>query len=51
MHPNKFSLFKSIEELKYKRQLYQERIDEINKQVKELYRYIEMQKDIEEHEA
>lgn len=42
---------KSIEELKYKRQYHQESIDEITQQIKELYRYIEMQKDIEEHEA
>ena len=51
MHPNKFSLIRSIEELEIKRSHHQEQIDQIDKQIKQLGYYLEMQKDIQEHEA
>lgn len=48
---NRFSLLKSIEELQLKRSHYQEQIHEIDKQIQKLGYYIEMHKEIEEHEA
>ena len=51
MHPNKFSLIKSIEELEIKREHYKEQIKQIDKQIQQLGYYIEMQKDIQEHEV
>jgi len=50
MHPNKFSLIRSIEELEIKRQHYKDEIDQIDKQIQQLGYYLEMQKDIQEHE-
>ena len=51
MHPNKFSLIRSIEELEIKRQHHKDEIDRIDKSIKQLGYYLEMQKDIQEHEA
>lgn len=51
MHPNKFSLIRSIEELEIKRQHHKDEIDQIDKQIQQLGYYLEMQKDIQEHEA
>lgn len=51
MHPNKFSLIKSIEELEIKREHYKEQIKQIDKSIQQLGYYIEMQKDIKEHEV
>ena len=51
MHPNKLSLIKSIEELEIKREHYKEQIKQIDKQIQQLGYYIEMQKDIQEHEV
>ena len=51
MHPNKFSLIRSIEELEIKRQHHKDEIDQIDKQIKQLGYYLEMQKDIQEHEV
>ena len=51
MHPNKFSLIRSIEELEIKREHYKEQIKQIDKQIQQLGYYIEMQKDIQEHEV
>ena len=51
MHPNKFSLIRSIEELEIKREHYKEQIKQIDKSIQQLGYYLEMQKDIQEHEA
>ncbi len=51
MHPNKFSLIRSIEELEIKREHHEQQIKEIDKSIKQLGYYLEMQKDIQEHEA
>ena len=51
MHPNKFSLIRSIEELEIKREHHKEQIQQIDKQIQQLGYYLEMQKDIQEHEA
>ena len=51
MHPNKFSLIRSIEELEIKRQYHKDEIQQIDKTIKQLGYYLEMQKDIQEHEV